>query len=163
MCYFLVKFVSFKHSTKFNAYNCRRIRCFNRYTCVIIPICCMNNTCSTPTNRISCFYQFYCSAIHFALYFIISHKDFLRQILIYRPVLSPVSPLYYSVAKGAGIGQSPYPLFFCLQMLVVPTHWVFIDILSACFIIISITHNMFGRGTLKHFFYSKFLLAATRS
>ena len=77
--------------------------------------------------------------------------------------LSPVSPLYYSVAKGAGIGRSPYPLFFCLQMLVVPTHWVFIDILSACFIIISVTHNMFGIRALKHFFYSKFLLAATRS
>ena len=23
--------------------------------------------------------------------------------------LSPVSPLYYSISKGAGIGQSPYP------------------------------------------------------
>ena len=32
-----------------------------------------------------------------------------NQILIYRYVLSPVSPLYYSVACNAGVGQSPYP------------------------------------------------------
>ena len=30
------------------------------------------------------------------------------QILIYRSVLSPVSPLYYSVAGNAGFGQRPY-------------------------------------------------------
>ena len=40
---------------------------------------------------------------------IFSHDTPPRQILIYRSVLSPVSPLYYSVASNAGIGQSPYP------------------------------------------------------
>ena len=37
--------------------------------------------------------------------------QFARQILIYRSILSQVSPLYYSVAGNAGIGQSPHP--FC--------------------------------------------------
>ena len=55
------------------------------------------------------------------------------------------------------------PLFFRFQMLIVPTHRVFIDVFSTSFIIISITNNMLGRGTLKHFFYSKSLLAAARS
>ena len=57
----------------------------------------------------------------------------------------------------------PIPLILLSSNACSTTHWVFIDILSACFIIISITHNMFSRGTLKHFFYSKFLLTATRS
>ena len=36
----------------------------------------------------------------------------IQQILIYRSVLSPVSPLYYSVASNVGIGQSPRPTVY---------------------------------------------------
>ena len=75
-----------------------------------------------------------------------------RQILIYRSVLSQVSLVYYSVASNAGIGQSPYPLFFCVQFIVVPTNWVFIDIFYVFLLVFAITADMIVEPSLLNVF-----------
>ena len=55
------------------------------------------------------------------------------------------------------------PLFFGIQMPVIPPSWILINIFPTRFIIISVTNDMLCRRSLKHFFYPVFLLAAARS
>ena len=50
-----------------------------------------------------------------------------------------------------------------MQMFIVPSLRIFINVFPTSFIILSITNDMLGRRALKHFFDTVFLLATTRS
>ena len=57
--------------------------------------------------------------------------------------LSQISPLYYKC-----FGRSPYPIFFRVQFIVVPTNWVFIDIFYVFLIVFAITDDMIVETSL---------------